>query len=270
MRDTTTTGPDRLAELAAAFPLWEKTKDLIDNLLDITLNYRQSGHPGGSRSKVHALVTLLLSGAMRWDIRAPEKRFGDRFVLVAGHTIPLIYCTMAVLDEALRIKFAQTGDEKYRLRPERAVFWEDLLGFRRWRGRAATKARSSLSSSSITRRSPASSKGPCRSMAETPFSFTLPATMPENARRKSAAKNATQVVFQNSRASAVTAINLTGKSGKPSSMLKTALAPGKKVTVKLRKNAGCTFTLDASFDDEAPFEPTQVDICVDKTINFTE
>ena len=125
---------DRLTQLATVFPHWEKTKDLIDNLLDITLNYRQSGHPGGSRSKVHALVTLLLSGAMRWDIRSPEKRFGDRFVLVAGHTIPLIYCTMAVLDEALRIKFAQTGDEKYRLRPQRAVFWEDLLGFRRWKG----------------------------------------------------------------------------------------------------------------------------------------
>ena len=125
---------DRLSQLSAVFPHWEKTKDLIDNLLDITLNYRQSGHPGGSRSKVHALVTLLLSGAMRWDIRSPEKRFGDRFVLVAGHTIPLIYCTMAILDEALRIKFSQTGDRRYQLREDRAVFWEDLLGFRRWKG----------------------------------------------------------------------------------------------------------------------------------------
>jgi len=33
------------------------------------LNLRQSGHPGGSRSKVHAMVVTLLSGAMRWDIR---------------------------------------------------------------------------------------------------------------------------------------------------------------------------------------------------------
>ena len=61
------------------FAYWEKTKDLIDQLIDIMLNYRQSGHPGGSRSKVHILVTTLLSGAMRWDIRHPEKRFGDRF-----------------------------------------------------------------------------------------------------------------------------------------------------------------------------------------------
>ena len=70
---------------------------------------------------------------MRWDIRHPEKRFGDRFVLVGGHTIPLIYCTLAVLNEALRIKYAQTGDSRY-LVPggaERALLWEDLLGFRR-------------------------------------------------------------------------------------------------------------------------------------------
>ena len=47
---------ERLAQLSVAYPHWEKTKDLIDNLLDVTLNYRQSGHPGGSRSKVHAFV----------------------------------------------------------------------------------------------------------------------------------------------------------------------------------------------------------------------
>ena len=112
---------------------WEKTKDLVDQLLDITLNYRQSGHPGGSRSKVHGLIATLLGGVMRWDIRHPEKRFGDRFVLAAGHTIPLIYCTLAVLNEALRIKHAQTGDPRYAIPrlDERAVTWEDLLRFRR-------------------------------------------------------------------------------------------------------------------------------------------
>lgn len=117
------------------FEHWEKTKDLIDQLIDIVLNYRQSGHPGGSRSKVHMFVSLMLSGAMRWDIRHPEKRFGDRFVLGAGHTIPLIYCTLAVLNEALRIKYEQTGDARYRLpERERTLLWEDLLGFRRHGG----------------------------------------------------------------------------------------------------------------------------------------
>ncbi len=120
-------------EISQSFAYWEKTKDLIDNTLDVIFNYRQSGHPGGSRSKVHALVTLLLSGAMRWDIRHPEKRYGDRFILSAGHTIPLVYCTLAVFNEALRTKYQQTGDERYAVpNPEkRALVWQDLLGFRR-------------------------------------------------------------------------------------------------------------------------------------------
>jgi transketolase len=85
------------------FEHWEKTKDLVDQLIDILVNYRQSGHPGGSRSKVHILLATLLSGAMRWDIRDPVRRFADRFVLGAGLTIPLVYCSLAVLYEALRV-----------------------------------------------------------------------------------------------------------------------------------------------------------------------
>jgi transketolase len=123
----------KYAELIKNFAHWEKIKNLIDNTIDIILNYRQSGHPGGSRSKVHVLTTLLLSGAMRWDIRHPEKKFGDRFILCGGHTIPLIYCTLAVFNEALRIKSNQTQAERYKIfkAEERALYWEDLLKFRR-------------------------------------------------------------------------------------------------------------------------------------------
>ncbi len=123
----------RYAEAASHFRQWEKVKDLIDALLDVTLNYRQSGHPGGSRSRVHMMVTTMLSGVARWDIRHPEKRFGDRFVLVGGHTVPLIYTSLAVLNEALRVKLAQTGDARYAVPEpkERMLTWEDLLGFRR-------------------------------------------------------------------------------------------------------------------------------------------
>ncbi len=115
------------------FEYWEKTKDIINQLIDIILNYRQSGHPGGSRSKVHVLLATLLSGVMRWDIRHPEKRFADRFILGAGHTIPMVYCTLAVFNEALRIKYQQTGDQRYaNPQPEdRILYWEDLLAFRR-------------------------------------------------------------------------------------------------------------------------------------------
>ena len=88
----------RQAELAKVFPHWEKIGDCIDNFIDVFENYRQSGHPGGSRSKRHMLVALTLGGFMRWDIRHPEKRFGDRFVLAAGHTVPLIYATLGTLN----------------------------------------------------------------------------------------------------------------------------------------------------------------------------
>ncbi len=116
----------------ANFAHWEKLKDIIDQQIDLMLNYRQSGHPGGSRSKVHYFVSLLLSGAMRWDIRHPEKRFGDRFVLVAGHTAPLVYATLSVFNEAMRVMHERTGDAKYAIGGgrERTLLWEDLLDFR--------------------------------------------------------------------------------------------------------------------------------------------
>jgi len=122
----------RFLQLQSHFSKWEKIKDMIDQSIDFMLNLRQSGHPGGSRSKVHLLVALMFSGTMRWDICHPEKRFSDRFILVAGHTIPLVYATLAVLNEALRRKFQQTGDNKYLVpqAAERALYWEDLLTLR--------------------------------------------------------------------------------------------------------------------------------------------
>ncbi|MCF7807625.1 MAG: transketolase [Candidatus Marinimicrobia bacterium] len=110
---------------------WEKIKDMIDQLIDIMLNLRQSGHPGGSRSKVHMMVSLFLSGAMRWDIRNPHKRFGDKFILSAGHTVPGIYALLAVFNESLRRKFKETGDSRYELpSEENTLYWEDLLTLR--------------------------------------------------------------------------------------------------------------------------------------------
>ncbi len=79
---------------------YEIVKDVVDELIDLTLNYRQSGHPGGSRSKVHFVLGTLLSGAMRWDVLRPWRTFSDRFVLSAGHTVPLVYAILATLNEA--------------------------------------------------------------------------------------------------------------------------------------------------------------------------
>jgi transketolase len=114
------------------------TKDLVDELIDLSLNYRQSGHPGGSRSKVHALLATLLSGAMSWDLLRPWRRFCDRFVLSAGHTVPLVYATLAVLNESLRLRHGATGDADFAF-PDAgryALTWEDLLVLRRNKGLA--------------------------------------------------------------------------------------------------------------------------------------
>lgn len=120
------------SELSRHFHHWEKIGDLIDQCIDLMLNLRQSGHPGGSRSKVPLLVATTLGAGMRWDVRRPEKAFGDRFVLAAGHCCPVIYAMLAVYDEALRIRYRETGDPRYLVpnAEERMLVWEDLLWLR--------------------------------------------------------------------------------------------------------------------------------------------
>ncbi len=133
----TATRPDtveRLHERAtASFEQWEAVKEVIDESIDLALNYRQSGHPGGSRSKVHLFLSLLLSGAMRWDIRRPWLPFADRFVLSAGHTVPLVYATLAVLNETLRARAERDSDPRFAFPDDGrwALTWEDLLKLRR-------------------------------------------------------------------------------------------------------------------------------------------
>jgi transketolase len=115
------------------FARYELVKDLVDECIDLSLNYRQSGHPGGSRSKVHMMLALLLSGAMRWDLLRPWRRFGDRFVLSAGHTVPLVYATLAVLNEAVRTRYERTGSAEFAFPDDGrwALTWEWLLRLRR-------------------------------------------------------------------------------------------------------------------------------------------
>lgn len=129
MNDERATPRDRFLE----FPEWEKVRDIIDALMDVTFNYRQSGHPGGSRSKLPMFLATILGGAMRWDVRDPTRRFADRFVLGAGHTVPMVYCTLAVLNEAMRMTRTATGDSRYAIRNEaaRALLVSHLVDFRR-------------------------------------------------------------------------------------------------------------------------------------------
>jgi transketolase len=133
----TATRPDLVDELyqraTGSFDDWELIKEIIDESIDLALNYRQSGHPGGSRSKVHLFLSLLLSGAMRWDIRRPWRPFADRFVLSAGHTVPLVYTTLAVLNETLRARAERDPDPAFAFPDDGrwALTWEDLLKLRR-------------------------------------------------------------------------------------------------------------------------------------------
>ena len=120
------------AESEASFADWEIVKDVVDEFIDLALNYRQSGHPGGSRSKVHLLLATMLSGAMRWDIRRPWLPFADRFVLSAGHTAPVVYATLAALNEVLRIRASRDSDRAFAFPDEGrwALTFEDLLRLR--------------------------------------------------------------------------------------------------------------------------------------------
>ncbi len=109
---------------------WDKLLAVADELLDIALNYRQSGHPGGSRSKMHIVMSTMLSGAMRWDLLRPWRPWQDRFVLSAGHTVPAVYATLAVLNEAVR---ARGAGERFAFPDEGrwALLGRDLLTLRR-------------------------------------------------------------------------------------------------------------------------------------------
>lgn len=125
---------DRLYDEAVpSFERWDAIREIIDEAIDLALNYRQSGHPGGSRSKVHMFLALVLSGAMRWDIRTPWRPFADRFVLSAGHTVPLVYATLAVLNEVLRARAERDPDPAFAFPDDGrwALTWEDLLKLRR-------------------------------------------------------------------------------------------------------------------------------------------
>lgn len=124
------------ALLAAAepqFPRWDAVVDLVDEMIDLSLNYRQSGHPGGSRSKAHALLATMLSGAMRWDLLRPWRPLADRLVLSAGHTVPLVYATLAVLNEAVRVRHRAGGGARFAFPDDGkwALTWEDLTRLRR-------------------------------------------------------------------------------------------------------------------------------------------
>jgi transketolase len=88
----------------------------------------QSGHPGGSSSKVEQVVTMLLSGALRFDAVNPKHPGRDRVVWSAGHCSPLFHAVVSMVYDALRQKGVALAGGCVITYPE------DLVRFRRWGG----------------------------------------------------------------------------------------------------------------------------------------
>ena len=97
-----------------------------------------------------------------------------------------------------------------------------------------------------------------------------PAKAKKAAKKKVAAKNASEIVLVNGRGAVVTAVSVTSAAGKQVAALKKPLEAGKKISIKLPKGAGCTFAINASFSDDAEFDQSEVNLCTDKTVRFTE
>ncbi len=121
-----------LETLVNEYDRMDKVRLFLDQFIDIMLNHRQSGHPGGPRSKAHQMVAMMLTGAMRWDVRNPVAPLADRYVLVAGHCIPLVYGSLAVVNYAMKLRHEWTGDDRFLIQggPDRILLPEDLLTLR--------------------------------------------------------------------------------------------------------------------------------------------
>lgn len=107
----------------------DKLCRITRGLIFASLESSQSGHPGGSLSKVEQLWALLLGGEIAFDFLDPKNRARDRMVWSAGHCTPLLYSILAVVYEALKKKGEIFDPKKIS-----AVMPEDLLRFRHWDG----------------------------------------------------------------------------------------------------------------------------------------
>lgn len=118
-------------------PLAEINEAKIANLCRVVrglafaaVDAAQSGHPGGSSSKVEMALALLVSGALEFDAWNPKHPGRSRVVWSAGHCTPLFHSLVALVYETLR----QTGFTLEGAAAKAAVFPEQLAKFRRWGG----------------------------------------------------------------------------------------------------------------------------------------
>ena len=91
-----------------------KLKDLARitrGLIFASLEASQSGHPGGSSSKVEQLLGLIVSGELAFDYKNPKNTGRDRIVWSAGHCTPLLHGMNALIKKNgdKLLKFRQVG-----------------------------------------------------------------------------------------------------------------------------------------------------------------
>lgn len=106
----------------------EKIKNLarfVRGFMFTAIDAAQSGHPGGSSSKVENLLSLICGGVFAFDPLEPKNRGRDRLIWSAGHCSPLLYGTLALIYESLKKVGQNFAPEKIK-----AVMAKDLLHFR--------------------------------------------------------------------------------------------------------------------------------------------
>ena len=104
----------------------KKYARIIRALIFASVESAQSGHPGGSSSKVEQFLALTLSGILAFDPLTPKNVGRDRVVWSAGHCTPLLYAGQALYFEVLR----RTG-RQFSQAVLKNVFPEDLPSFRK-------------------------------------------------------------------------------------------------------------------------------------------
>lgn len=99
---------------------------ILRGLIFTTVENSQSGHPGGSSSKVEQFLALTLGGSLAFDPADPKHPGRDRVIWSAGHCTPLLYGGQALYYEALRRTGRQFSEAVIN-----CVLPEHLLRFRR-------------------------------------------------------------------------------------------------------------------------------------------
>lgn len=92
-------------------PKAERLARIIRGLSFAAIASINSGHPGGSSSKVEQVLALLLSGEMAFDPLRPNHPGRDRVVWSAGHCTPLFHATLSLIYECLK-RSGKTFDVK--------------------------------------------------------------------------------------------------------------------------------------------------------------